>query len=263
VALTAIVLGDNCIDRYLPPVAAEFVGGQAVNVAAGLAAAGIPTAYAGVVGSDEAGRRIVAELTARAIDVSAVERRPGTTGLTVIATEGGDRRFVSEAYGVSAPYVPTATALRLVAGARLAYAAHVDDLRTIRTALVSGAVLALDASETDLSEVQMREVDILFVSRSGASRDDAMTLGQGLVRRGLQIAVVTVGASGAVAVERGGRSAACSAVGPVAVDTLGAGDALAAGFLASWLANGDIELALERGSLAAAAACAHEGALPA
>lgn len=262
-ALTAIVLGDNCIDRYLPPVDAEFVGGQAVNVAAGLAAAGIPTAYAGVVGNDEAGDRIVAELIRRAIDVSAVECRPGSTGLTVIGTENGDRRFVSEGYGVSAPYAPTAAALRLVTRARLTYAARVDDLARIHAALAPGAVFALDASDGDLADVQLDEVDILFVSRPGASREDALALGRSLVDRGLQIAIVTLGASGAVAVERGGRSAACSAVGSVAVDTLGAGDALASGFLASWLSNGDIELALERGSLAAAAACAHQGALPA
>ena len=262
-ALTAIVLGDNCIDRYLPPVDEEFVGGQAVNVAAGLAAAGIPTAYAGVVGNDDAGRRIVAELVARAIDVSVVECRPGSTGRTGIATENGDRRFVSEDYGVSAPYVPTSAALHLVAGARLAYAAHVDDLARIHAALAPGAVLALDASDGDLADIELGQVDILFVSRPGASRKDALALGRSLVGGGIQIVVVTVGASGAVAVERGGRSAACSAVGAVAVDTLGAGDALASGFLASWLSNGDIELALGRGSLAAAAACAHQGALPA
>ena len=29
-------MGDNCVDRYLPPLGLEFVGGNALNVAVGL-----------------------------------------------------------------------------------------------------------------------------------------------------------------------------------------------------------------------------------
>ena len=262
-ALTALVLGDNCIDRYLPPVARDFVGGQAVNVAAGLAAAGITTGYAGCVGTDDAGRMIVAELSGRGVDVSAVEVRRGQTGVTVIANEDGDRRFVSESYGVSAPYVPSPQARALLRDVRLAYAAHVDDLRPIADHLPPGGALAFDASEGELAAGALGLIDILFVSCPGWPAEAAATKAEALLGCGPAVVVVTLGAEGAIAARRGEPPVACPASGGAPVDTLGAGDALASGFLAGWISGASLGRALEIGSAAAAAACSHLGALPA
>ena len=49
-------VGDNCIDRYLPPIALATVGGNAVNVAVHLRRLGRRTAYFGAVGEDREGR---------------------------------------------------------------------------------------------------------------------------------------------------------------------------------------------------------------
>jgi fructoselysine 6-kinase len=57
-------VGDNCIDRYLPPVDRSLVGGNAVNVAVNLRRAGHPAAYFGAVGDDEDGMRTRGVLTA-------------------------------------------------------------------------------------------------------------------------------------------------------------------------------------------------------
>lgn len=262
-ALTALVLGDNCIDQYLPPVSRTFVGGQAANVAAGLAAAGVPTGYAGVVGTDHAGRRVVDELDRRGIDLSAVDIVPGRTGVTTIASEGGERRFVAEEYGVSAPYTLSLVAISLLHDVRLAYAAHVVDVGAVAAELRSGATLALDMSAERVDDATLGAVDILFASAPGNSMAVALRHARELLERGPGVVVVTRGPDGVVALERGGPPVSCPAAQGDIVDSLGAGDALAAGFLAARLAGATIARALELGTASAAVACSHLGAMPA
>jgi sugar/nucleoside kinase (ribokinase family) len=74
--------------------------------------------------------------------------------------------------------------------------------------------------------------------------------------------VITRGAKGATAI-RGGEAADVPAA-PVArvVDTTGAGDLFAAGFLAGWLRERPLKLCLEAGALAAAEVISHFGARP-
>ena len=45
------VIGDNCIDVYLPPVNKKYVGGCAVNVAIHLVKQDFEVSYIGVTGS--------------------------------------------------------------------------------------------------------------------------------------------------------------------------------------------------------------------
>lgn len=261
-ALTALVLGDNCIDRYLPPVSRVFVGGQAANVAAGFAAAGMRTAYAGVVGTDRAGRRIVDELGRRGIDLSAVEIVPGRSGVTTIASKGGERRFIAEDYGVSAPYVLSSVAASLLHDVRLAYAAHVVDVGAVAAEMRSGATLAFDISDEQGDDATLGAVDILFASAPGISMPAAQRHARELLERGPGVVVVTRGPDGVVAIERGREPESCPAAQGDIVDPLGAGDALAAGFLAGWLAGATIARALELGTASAAVACSHLGGMP-
>ena len=74
---TAVCLGDNCIDYYLPPIDRWFVGGNAVNVATYLANHEIETAYIGVVGDDENGQSICEALNTRQIDITYLETLAG------------------------------------------------------------------------------------------------------------------------------------------------------------------------------------------
>lgn len=261
-ALTVLTLGDNCIDRYLPPVSREFVGGQAANVAAGFAAAGVRTGYAGVVGTDPAGRMVVDELDRRGIDLSAVEIVPGRTGVTTIASEEGERRFIAEEYGVSAPYALSMVAASLLHEVRLAYAVHLVDVAAIAAELRSGATLALDISTEEKDDAMLERVDILFASAPGFLMADALTYARELLERGPRIVVVTRGPDGAIAIERGRAPVSRPAFQAEIVDTLGAGDALAAGFLAGRLAGATIARALDMGMASAAVACSHLGAMP-
>ena len=80
-------IGESCVDRYLPPIGLDTPGGNALNVAAGLAAAGLPTAHVGAVGEDDEGRFVLARAAERGIDTRHVAVLPGRT-----ATGSSSRR---------------------------------------------------------------------------------------------------------------------------------------------------------------------------
>jgi fermentation-respiration switch protein FrsA (DUF1100 family) len=81
-------------------------------------------------------------------------------------------------------------------------------------------------------------------------------------RRQRQLFVVTLGADGSLALGREGR-VACPAVAVArVVDTTGAGDTFAAGYLREYCASGDVTRSLARGAEEAAAAIQRVGAFP-
>lgn len=257
-ALTAVVLGDNCIDRYLPPVGSEYIGGQAVNVASHLVALGLSVAYAGVVGTDPAGTRITTELIDRRVNVDLVERRQGSTGVTVIDVGAtGDRRFVEEAYGVSAPYRPTAEALAASRRAQLVYAAHLDTVCSLRDEISPPATLALDWSDGDLSGLDATP-DVLFVSRPGTSLPAGEELARQLATSIGCLVVLTLGRCGAAAAS---VAESCAIAAPAArvIDTLGAGDAFAAAFLAARMRGRPLAESMAEAAGRAADTCRHHG----
>jgi fructoselysine 6-kinase len=43
----ALCIGDNCIDRYLPPMNLHFIGGNALNTAVHMKLAGCDVSYMG------------------------------------------------------------------------------------------------------------------------------------------------------------------------------------------------------------------------
>lgn len=187
---------------------------------------------------------------------------PAARALTVIATDEGERRFITEEYGVSAPYLLTEAAAAELNHVRLAYVAHVADVGEIGRHLAPGSTLALDISDADIDRVMLATVGILFASAPDGSEIVAQARAAELLTFGPRIVVVTRGAGGALALEQGKPPIAYPAATGEIVDTLGAGDALAAGFLSAWLSGASLHDALGRGIEAAAIACSHFGALP-
>ena len=96
-------------------------------------------------------------------------------------------------------------------------------------------------------------LEVAFFSGDG---DAAATA----VARGARIGVATLGDAGSVAYV-GGERIAQAALPAEIVDTLGAGDALIAAFIASALTGADVREALRAGAGAAAGACAPPGRL--
>jgi len=148
--------------------------------------------------------------------------------------------------------------------------------RGARTALERAAAAGMTTSVDASSAAPLREagateflgwiagVDLLF-----ANRDEAVVLvgehpGDALGRRvgaSCRAAVVKLGAAGATWSD-GTDEAHVAADRTSAVDTTGAGDAFAAGFLAAWLQGGPPASALAAGARLAALAVSRLGGRP-
>jgi fructoselysine 6-kinase len=250
-------VGDNCIDRYLPPVDRALVGGNAVNVAVNLSRAGHEVAYFGAVGGDQEGRRVRDVLARLAVDVTSLRTIvPGRTSHTVIATSpDGDRHFVSEDFGVCRGYRPDNMEMARLKTMRHVHIGWLDDEGATKRALTqAGVSVSQDLSvNAEGLNITPDNLTIAFVS-SGGSEAEAIRLAERTLAGGAQLAVIMRGSEGSLATS-GGEIFRGTAL-PVAVnDTTGAGDSFIAGFLASHLAGNSIAECLSSGHAAATETC--------
>jgi len=259
-------IGECCVDRYLPPVGCDTPGGNALNVAAGLASAGLPTMYVGAIGVDEEGQFIRAEAAKHGIDMCHVAVTQGRTGLTTITvTPEGDRVFESEVLGVSATFRPSDEAVEFLKARSWVHATGpaeiVEALEAVAAAGVRVSYDVYHPPRTERLHTLAPLLEVAFLSAPGASAADAVHLARDAIGRGARSAVVSRGNDGSLMLADG-RVVEQPAFPARVVDTLGAGDALIAGVIAARLCGAGLRAALERCAAMAAAACTHVGAWP-
>jgi fructoselysine 6-kinase len=250
-------VGDNCIDRYLPPADRALVGGNAVNVAVNLKRSGYEVAYFGAVGDDEDGRRVRDVLARIAVDLTSLKTIvPGRTSLTVIATgPDGDRHFVSEDFGVCRGYRPDDAEMVRLRTMRHVHIGWLDDEGATKRALAqAGVSVSQDLSvNAEPRNITPDRLGIAFVSFDGGEAE-AIERARSTLAGGARLAVIMRGPQGSLALSGGEifRGAAL----PVAVsDTTGAGDSFIAGFLASHMDGQPIASCLANGHAEAAETC--------
>lgn len=255
-------VGDNCIDRFGPPVSRELVGGNAVNVAVHAARLGLRSAYFGAVGDDREGRLVTAALEREHVDIGHVRVRPVPTALTLIDIDAaGERHIAHESFGACQGYRPDGADIGYIAGADHCHIGWLDDGGAFLRAMLSltaRPTLSRDVSiNADPADLGVTGLDIAFASRSG-SREAALALGRDLLARGARLAVVTRGAQGSLAIAAQDVAEAPAAPADV-LDTTGAGDSFIAGFLRVWTDDGTLADALASGARTAAGVCGHLG----
>lgn len=255
-------VGDNCIDRYLPPMGDCLVGGNAVNVAVQLARLGRGVSYFGAVGDDRAGDAVRAALLANGVGTAGLRLCPGEpTARTDIETlADGDRRFLFESFGACAGYRPGEEDLGRLRRMSHVHMGWLKGAVALRRALAGcGAVLSQDLSVNNTpEELDPAGLDIVFGS---AEPQQALAESERLLARGARLAVVTMGAAGSMARD-GARLVRADAAAATVIDTTGAGDAFIAGFLDAHAKRLTLQECLERGAVAGAAACRHRGGFP-
>lgn len=257
------VVGDNCIDKFLPPVGQALIGGNAVNVAVQLARLGHQIFYFGAVGPDADGRRTRAALAENGVDVACLQERPGKTAHTDIEVlPSGDRVFVFEDFGVCAGYRPSAEDLVVLKTMDHVHIGWLDDGGILRESLASSGIsVSQDVSvNADPANLGVDGLSVAF----GSAGDDEATVEAMLDRflsAGVGVAVVTRGSLGSRAATREERAE--TGIKDVdVVDTTGAGDSFIAGFLSVRLRGGMLQAAVEAGRDQAALACSHVGGFP-
>lgn len=248
------------------------VGGAEVNVAVSLARAGYRAGWAGAVGADPFGRRIVDALARDGVDVRADRSAVGATGLYVKTPDGplyyrrgsAASRMTSEdadrwARVVRPAVVHLSGVLAMLSPGTEQLARRIAHGRAFGSALVSFDVNArpalAHARTPELLLELARTADIVFVGRDEAQSlwgtTDAASVRALLA--GVPTVVVKDADIEAVSFD-GDERAVVPALPVEIVETTGAGDGFAAGWLAAWLDGADPAARLRRGHRVAAAA---------
>jgi ribokinase len=256
-------------------------GGSGANTAAWLATTGTAVRLVAVVGRDAAGDDLVAELTAGGVECVHVRRSgDAPTGSVIVLTHAGERSFITDR-GANLLLVPSDVDSSLRPGVRhlhlsgyalLDASSRAAGRHALAAARSHGCTTSVDvASTAPLRRVGpstvlewVRGTDILF-----ANLDEARVLADAPspaeIARALSAyagtAVVKLGADGAVWAS-GAEVFAAPAVPTSVVDPTGAGDAFAAGVLASWLGGSAPADCLAAGATLGAAAVAVAGGRP-
>lgn len=256
-------VGDNCVDRFLPPVGLSLIGGNAVNVAVQLARLGLDSAYFGAVGRDPDGFR-TRDLTAEnGVAVDHMQFRDAVTAYTEIESlPNGDRVFAFEEFGACRGYRPDEADVAALLGMRHVHIGWLDDGGALRRRLTSAGVsvsqdVSVNAAPDDLG---VEGLAIAFAS-AGENPGDAKGVAMDLLARGARLAVVTRGSLGSLATD-GETFAETGIRAAEIVDTTGAGDSFIAGFIAAHAEGHPLLACLERGRDHAALTCAHVGGFP-
>jgi sugar/nucleoside kinase (ribokinase family) len=217
-------------------------GGQAANFCAWIAALGDPARLVTRVGDDETGRRLVADLEARGVEVRAVWSTEPTGAIAVIVDQAG-RRTMATHRGASVGLSPDDLDEGWFRDARLlhvpAYSLFVEPIAgaaraAIRVVREARGMVAVDLSSaagikaygpSRMAYVLARlKPEVLFSTEA-----EAATLAVPLENLA-QVPVLKLGRAGCVVF---GRTIPAPDVH--AVDPTGAGDAFAAAFCSAWL----------------------------
>ncbi len=257
--MTLVVLGDLMVDvvaRIADPLAhasdttAQISvqgGGSAANTAAWAASIGTDVALVCRVGDDDRGRAAVAEL--RGVDVHATADPERPTGTCIVLVEpGGERTMLPDPGANDAPLgeIPLGDHLHVVGYALLRHGPRASALAAIERARAAGMTVSVDPSSWALLRPgAIPPVDLLLPNEREAEHLDGGEM------------VVKLGAGGA----RWG-DVHVPAEPVEVVDTTGAGDAFAAGFLSARLSGAERREALAAGCGLAARAVAQVGARP-
>jgi sugar/nucleoside kinase (ribokinase family) len=260
----------------------EISGGSAANTLAGMAALGARCAFIGQIADDQLGEVFAHDIRANGVAFE-TPVRPGqpTTARCLILVTPDAQRTMNTFLGAS-QYLPEKALDRdLIASAKILYLEGYlwdpDEPRAamraaIEIARAAGRKIAFTLSDAfciSRHRADFRKlidgglIDILFAN---AGEMLSLVEGEDFDAAVAEIAayvptlVVTRGPDGAIAVVDGVRHAVPAEPVDRIVDTTGAGDLFAAGFMAGQVQGRPVEQCLRMGAIAAAEIISHFGA---
>ena len=269
--------------RAMPP-AREVSGGSAANTLAGLSMLGLQCAFIGQVADDQLGQVFRHDMRATGIDFDTPARdgEPATGRVLIFVTPDGERTM--NTFLGAGQFLP-ADALDedlIASGAILYLEGYLWDpeeprramRRAIEVARDAGRKVAFTASESFVIErhgddframIDDGVIDILFVNEhelATLTGEAEFEAGLAKVKDKVPVLVATRSAKGAIAISEGERVSVDAEPIDRVVDTTGAGDQFAAGFLSGYVRGEPLEQCLRRGAITAAEVIGHYGPRP-
>jgi sugar/nucleoside kinase (ribokinase family) len=261
----------------------EVSGGSAANTAAAIAALGGTVAYIGKVADDQLGDVFTHDI--RAVGVT-YDTRPLTEGLStarcLIFVTPDAQRTMQTFLGATTQLGPEDLNMDYVTGSKVVYLeGYLWDQPRAKAAMRDAAIKAHDAGvkvsltlsdafcvarfRDEFLELAEKHVDILFANESeilSLYQVDDFDAALQHVRQHCEIAALTRSEKGSVVVTRDEVHVIDAEPGVRVVDTTGAGDAYAAGFLYAYTQGHPLAACGRLGSAMAAEIISHYGARP-
>ncbi len=262
----------------------EIRGGSAGTTAAGLAALGMRTAFVGQVGNDQLGNIYQHDIQSQGIEFLVPPRDDvGATARSLILVTPDAQRTMNTFLGAAQLLEKSSVDLEAVADSGIVYLeGYLWDPASPREAMeaaieaahAAGRKVAFTLSDTFCVDrhrdgfwklLRDRKVDILFANEAeAASMAMVNDLEEAVAALSAEVEtlVVTRSEDGAIAVSGGERAGVPAMPIERLVDTTGAGDLFASGFLAGQALGRSLEVSLRLGAIAAAEVIQHYGARP-
>ena len=258
-------------------------GGSAANTVAGVASFGGRSVFVGKVADDALGHEYAREMRGIGAHFSAAPLTDGpATGRCLISVTADGERTMSTFLGAALHLTPADVDRETIESAAALYLeGYLFDPEEARRAFAKAAALSHGAGRTiafSLSDAFVverhrhallafidAEVDILFANEvevCSLFETDSFDAAVSALRGRVNIAALTRSAKGSVVLNGAGDHTVAAAPVAKVIDTTGAGDQYAAGFLFGFTAGRDLAACGRLGSLAASEVISHYGPRP-
>ena len=262
----------------------ELSGGSAANTVAGVASLGLNAGFIGQLANDQLGAIFAHDISSLGVSFDTPARNDvGATARCLILVTDDAQRTMNTFLGAAQRLSPDAVDAAQVADARILYLeGYLWDPEEPRQAMYkamdaareAGTKVAFTLSDSFVVDrhrgglwdlFRDGRVDILFANEaeimSLAEHDSADEAALAVAAQ-VPTVVVTCGERGAFALSGGQKTSVPAAPIQTLVDTTGAGDLFAAGYLAGVARALDVEASLRLGAICAAEVIQHYGARP-
>jgi ribokinase len=233
----------------------SFPGGSAANTIYGLAKLGMKTGFCGVVGDDDSGKMLLRDFQKAGVDTSKIRTKRGAkSGSVLCLSDNSGRRSLYVLPGANNQLTMADLDLAYINRVNMLHLSSFADDRqfkvvlelvarlklSVKLSFAPGALYAVKGLKT-LAPI-LRRTQLLFINQSEVRQltgKDVITGAESCLKQGCQIVVVTLGT--------GTKIKKTTAVGYIrdseheylikprdigaGMDTTGAGDAFAAGFI--------------------------------
>ncbi|MCX6285348.1 MAG: adenosine kinase [Bacteroidetes bacterium] len=254
---------NQVLDRLKAFEKSQSAGGSTANTIHGLGMLGAKTGFIGVVGEDEFGGSFVRDMINAGVDLHMIHSKNETGRVVALVTTDYERTFATH-LGASAEF-----SHEFVSNFRyedyhyvLIEGFLVQDHKLVRTvaekAKAAGLVTAIDlcsynvveANREFLNEIITKYIDIVFANEEEAKALTGLEPRKALdeIASKVKIAVVKIGSKGSM-IKSGEASWDIGVIDVKPVDTTGAGDLYASGFLYGLSAGKPLQTCGEYGAM--------------